>query len=135
MGLDLATRACSGNKVAEHFVRSCDLCADDQPEAGDHVKLAPREFFSWQDPSGGADFAYDSTFGCSMQNDVRKKWAAHWARLVRPGGRLMTLMYPVAPPGQGRVPPFPGERTRWCLISIRVCCVLIVDVYQQALMM
>lgn len=44
-----------------------------------------------------------------MHPSMRQTWAANWARLVRPGGTLVTLIFPVVPEGSIQEgPPFPG---------------------------
>ena len=43
-----------------------------------------------------------------MHPNQRSDWAATWAKLVKPGGTLITLIYPVDPSRDPEVgPPFP----------------------------
>ncbi|MEW5307083.1 MAG: hypothetical protein WDW38_002155 [Sanguina aurantia] len=44
---------------------------------------------------GGADVGFDYTFLCALQRDMHSMWAASWAANIRPGGELVTLMFPV----------------------------------------
>ncbi|MEW5310344.1 MAG: hypothetical protein WDW38_002154 [Sanguina aurantia] len=44
---------------------------------------------------GGADVGFDYTFLCALQRDMHSKWAASWAASIRPGGELVTLMFPI----------------------------------------
>lgn len=34
-------------------------------------------------------------FFCALHPEMRGRWAATWARLIRPGGRLVTLVFPI----------------------------------------
>ena len=47
-------------------------------------------------------------FLCAMQPTMRQNWAAAWARHIRAGGQLVTLMFPVDPKRpRDEGPPFP----------------------------
>lgn len=48
-------------------------------------------------PQGVFDLGYDYTFLCALHPDMRKDWATAWAQLLRPGGYLLTLIFPVDP--------------------------------------
>ena len=50
---------------------------------------------------------FDYTFLCALHPDMRAGWGPAWARSLRPGGQLVTLIFPVdaALPQQG--PPWP----------------------------
>ena len=39
---------------------------------------------------------------------MRARWAPAWARLIRPGGELVTLMFPLPPADGGAAMPEPG---------------------------
>lgn len=51
------------------------------------------------------DFIYDYTFLCALDPTVRGEWAAQMGRLLRPGGELLTLVFPIRP-SDGQGPPF-----------------------------
>ncbi|GFH27923.1 uncharacterized protein HaLaN_26317 [Haematococcus lacustris] len=56
------------------------------------------------------DLGVDYTFFCALHPSLRPSWAAAWAKALRPGGLLITLIFPVDPaadPNHG--PPFPGK--------------------------
>ena len=36
-------------------------------------------------------------FLCALHPSMRARWAPAWARLLRPGGELVTLMFPLPP--------------------------------------
>ncbi len=54
-------------------------------------------------------------FGCAMHPSMRHDWAKHWARHVKPGGRLVTLIFPVDDRDPTDGPPFPGVAARLVL--------------------
>jgi methyl halide transferase len=51
---------------------------------------------------------YDLTFLCALHPSMREAWAAGWARVLRPGGRLITACFPIdASRDQNAGPPWP----------------------------
>ncbi|KAF8055990.1 rhbg [Scenedesmus sp. PABB004] len=78
------------------------------PGAAGAAQFEVADFFSWEPPGGAFDAGYDLTFLCALRPDMRPAWAAGWARLLAPGGLLVTVVYPVdasLDPGTG--PPWP----------------------------
>ncbi|KAI8465047.1 MAG: S-adenosyl-L-methionine-dependent methyltransferase [Monoraphidium minutum] len=65
------------------------------PGAAARAKFVAGDFFAHEDPSGPYDFGWDYTFLCALHPSMRKGWAAAWARHLRPGGQLLTMVYPV----------------------------------------
>ncbi|KAI9159305.1 hypothetical protein H9P43_008645 [Blastocladiella emersonii ATCC 22665] len=53
------------------------------------------------------DAMYDYTFLCALPPSLRGAWAARVAQVVRPGGTLVTLMYPLVDKDQDDGPPYP----------------------------
>jgi len=51
------------------------------------------------------DFIYDYTFLCALDPSVRGEWAAQMGKLVKPGGELLTLVFPIRV-DDGHGPPF-----------------------------
>ncbi|KAJ3372998.1 hypothetical protein HDU91_001680, partial [Kappamyces sp. JEL0680] len=41
------------------------------------------------------DFVFDYTFLCALHPSMRSEWASRMGKLIRPGGTLLTLMYPL----------------------------------------
>lgn len=39
--------------------------------------------------------AFDYTFLCALDPSVRERWAQHYADIIRPGGELLTVVYPM----------------------------------------
>lgn len=67
-----------------------------------HVTTA--DFFTA--PLGPYDLVYDYTFFCAIEPESRALWGARMAELVKPGGSLITVMYPTEKPLQDGGPPF-----------------------------
>lgn len=58
-----------------------------------------------EDPAELFDFIYDYTFLCALDPSVRVEWAKQTAKLLRQGGELITLIFPIR--GQDNLgPPF-----------------------------
>ena len=50
------------------------------------------------------DFIYDYTFFCALHPSLHTEWAQQMIKLLKPGGLLCTLIYPIMPREGG--PPF-----------------------------
>jgi len=55
--------------------------------------------------SHGGKFAlgYDCTFLCAMNPSMRQAWAQSWSKVLKPGGELVTLLFPL--PREGEADP------------------------------
>ncbi|KAI9218239.1 S-adenosyl-L-methionine-dependent methyltransferase [Blastocladiella britannica] len=127
------SRIPNGRVLVPGCGRGCDVLAlgtpdrkaygiDISPTAhpNPQAKFVLADFFAFTnadlEPSTGSatsgvpqfDALYDYTFMCALPPSMRSDWAARVAALVRPGGTLVTLMYPIdasRPLDEG--PPFP----------------------------
>jgi SAM-dependent methyltransferase len=80
------------------------LASSDSPHK-EKVHFVQASFFDL--PSGSNDkfdFIYDYTFLCALDPEIRGQWARKMADLVKPGGVLVTLIYPICDKPDG--PPF-----------------------------
>ena len=59
-------------------------------------------------PLGGFDFIFDYTFFCAIPPALRAAWGQRTAALLRPGGRLLTLAFPLADDAAAADPAVPG---------------------------
>jgi len=66
------------------------------------ARVVEADFFKFAE---AFDFGYDYTFFCALHPTMRADWAAAWGRLIKPGGLLVTLIFPVDPPREDG-PPF-----------------------------
>jgi len=91
VGMDISKTAC---KAAEDYRDSVGLSSSD-------IEYVAGNFFEHE---GSYDIVYDCTFYCAIEPSLRSKWAAKMRDLVKPGGELVTLIFPVAEYDGG--PPF-----------------------------
>ncbi|GAA5939637.1 uncharacterized protein JCM15063_005239 [Sporobolomyces koalae] len=97
VGLDLSPTAVEAAR--EHL-------ANLPGEARTNVRFEAADFFQFSLPQDERfSLAYDFTFFCAIPPEWRTKWGESYARLVRPGGVLITLEYPLDGDRQGG-PPF-----------------------------
>jgi methyl halide transferase len=117
IGLDISETAI---KAAEDRLHSL---SDTECSAKQQVHFSTASFFDLRGSPGTAprtpdsalvppeegqyDFVYDYTFLCALGHSVRGLWADQMARVTRPGGELLTLVFPIRDkPDDGRGPPF-----------------------------
>ncbi|KAL0094822.1 S-adenosyl-L-methionine-dependent methyltransferase [Phycomyces blakesleeanus] len=81
------------------------LCRKNHPDAAkDNYAFETGNFFDFEVPDGGYDLAYDYTFLCALEPKMRPQWASRYAEIIRPGGVLIALQYPLD--GHEGGPPF-----------------------------
>ncbi|PNW83917.1 hypothetical protein CHLRE_04g215600v5 [Chlamydomonas reinhardtii] len=101
VGLELAPSAV---REAQAYLAELQLPAADAAA----IEMIPGDFFKFADPKGAFDLGFDYTFGCAMHPTMRLDWAATWAKNVKSGGTLVTLVFPINPAADPNVgPPFP----------------------------
>ena len=101
LGLDIAEKAVEAAKERR------DALSPEQCACKENADFQTTSFFELDvsDPGNQFDFIYDYTFLCALDPSVRASWAAQMGRLTRPGGELLTLIFPIrAPDDKG--PPF-----------------------------
>jgi hypothetical protein len=57
-------------------------------------KVIVDDFFT-HEPDQPYDLAFDSTFLCAIPPRRREEWAARYAKLIRPGGELVSNVFPI----------------------------------------
>eukprot|EP00605_Chrysophyceae_sp_TOSAG23-4_P000068 GSChrysophyteH1.ASY1.ANO1.70.1 assembled CDS len=95
LGIDLAEKAV---EAASKLNDTCEYRENASFEVGD-VSL----FFALSETSS-YDFIYDYTFLCALHPSVQQQWATKMTELVRPGGLLLTLVFPICEKDGG--PPY-----------------------------
>jgi len=66
------------------------------------------DFFNYEDEKNqGYDIGFDYTFLCALMPEMRAQWASSWHRILRPGGLLVTLIFPVDSEMELKGPPWP----------------------------
>ncbi|KAI9479533.1 S-adenosyl-L-methionine-dependent methyltransferase [Zychaea mexicana] len=53
------------------------------------------DFYKFKIPEGGYDIVFDYTFLCAMPPHMRPDWASRMAEIIKPGGTLVALIYPL----------------------------------------
>jgi len=93
LGIDIAPTAV---KAAQDFLR----------EGGHKGKVEVGDFFtpSALEKEGQFSLGYDCTFLCAIPVAMRERWAQSWHRLLKPGGELVTLIFPIRPAEEGPDP-------------------------------
>ena len=84
-----------GLEISETAKEACEeqLKAESIPETA-RVEVAVADFFAY-DPKEAFDAAYDCTFLCAIDPRRREEWARKHASLIKPGGTLVCLVFPV----------------------------------------
>ncbi|KAG9041845.1 hypothetical protein FS837_011678 [Tulasnella sp. UAMH 9824] len=86
LGADLSSTAIE--KAKEFWAESPEL------KSG-KLSFQTLDFFKFEVPASKYDLVYDYTFFCALPPDLRAPWGARMRELVRPGGTLITLVYPI----------------------------------------
>ncbi|KDE08770.1 hypothetical protein, variant [Microbotryum lychnidis-dioicae p1A1 Lamole] len=85
LGLDLSPTAV---KAAQDLYNATE-------NAPKNVEFRAADFFTFPPPVAGLDLAYDYTFFCAIPPELRQSWADRYAQIIRKGGVLITLMFPI----------------------------------------
>ncbi|SCZ92319.1 BZ3501_MvSof-1269-A2-R1_Chr2-1g04342 [Microbotryum saponariae] len=85
LGLDLSPTAI---KAAQDLYKATE-------NAPKNVEFRAADFFKFPPPVAGFDLAYDYTFFCAIPPELRQSWADRYAQIIRKGGVLITLMFPI----------------------------------------
>ena len=93
IGLDVSELACS---------RAREQCA-----SVGGASIVCGDFFT-SDLGGQFDFTFDYTFFCALPPPLRAAWGQRHAELLKPGGQLLTLAFPIGPDEQAADPAVAG---------------------------
>ncbi|GJN87369.1 hypothetical protein Rhopal_000318-T1 [Rhodotorula paludigena] len=95
LGIDLASTAV---EVARKHLGA-------QPDAPSNVTFEVADFFAFPLPDDKPfSFAFDYTFYCALPPSMRKQWGARYAEVIRPGGILVCLAFPLDGEREGGPP-------------------------------
>ena len=99
-------RYCIGLDIAPSAVQAATSYLRSNPISNGKVEFKQGSFFEYSDRDGDKsfDFAYDYTFLCALQPEMRESWASTYARLLKDDGILMTVVFPIT--GHNGGPPF-----------------------------
>ncbi|XP_052207582.1 probable thiol methyltransferase 2 [Diospyros lotus] len=98
-GHDVVAIACSeryvvGVDISETAIRKAIELSSSLPNAG-YFTFLKADFFAWH-PTELFDLILDYTFFCAIEPDMRSAWASQMQALLKPGGELITLMFPIS---------------------------------------
>ncbi len=65
------------------------------PEKADYYTVKEADFFGLEEERGKMAFIFDYTFLCALPPSLRGEWAKQMAALLRPGGELFCLQFPL----------------------------------------
>ena len=99
-------RHCTGLDLSPLAVDRFKRLREERGIPEEWAELVVADFFEWE-PGLRFDVIFDYTFLCAIQPELRVIWAERMSRLLAPGGQLVTLIFPTAPPhGEEGSPPF-----------------------------
>ncbi|XP_023871976.1 probable thiol methyltransferase 2 isoform X2 [Quercus suber] len=106
-GYDVAAIACPeryvvGLDISDIAIKKAVELSSSLPNAS-YLNFLKADFFTWN-PSELFDLILDYTFFCAIEPDMRLAWAQRIRDLLKPGGELITLMFPISDHVGG--PPF-----------------------------
>ncbi|KAK4047039.1 Proteasome subunit alpha type-2 [Microbotryomycetes sp. JL221] len=85
VGMDLSETAIETAKQT--------LASSENPPSNVQFQMA--NFFDFEPPQNLYTLAYDYTFFCAIPHSLRPKWAQRYADVIRQGGLLITLEFPI----------------------------------------
>ena len=97
-------RIAVGLELSSTAVEAAAACpTKPQCTAVENARIINQNFFDL-DELEKWDFIYDYTFLCALDPSIRTQWASKMAALVKPGGMLLTIIFPITKKDGG--PPF-----------------------------
>jgi len=100
--VDLSPTACEAarEEIAQSTASKTTTC-DSATAAGSNITVLRGDFFELE---GQYDFIWDNTFLCALDPSARERWARQMKALLKPGGELLTCVFPIGEREGG--PPF-----------------------------
>jgi len=90
--------------LAIEKAREWATSAGTPPQALARLSFKVQDFFKFDIPDQGFELVYDYTFFVALPPSLREAWGARMRELVKPGGILITLVYPIDGPRPGGPP-------------------------------
>lgn len=106
-GYDVVAIACPerhvvGLDISDIAIKKAVELSSSLPNSS-YFTFLKEDFFTWS-PSELFDLIFDYTFFCAIEPDMRLAWAQRIHDILKPGGELITLMFPISDHAGG--PPF-----------------------------
>ena len=86
----------TGLDMAPTAMKRAEQLAEQQGEPYRSIsEFVVGNFFDYSPADGLYDLCFDYTFLCAMNPTDREQWAQSYARLIQPGGKLVTFIFPL----------------------------------------
>ncbi|KAF5466153.1 hypothetical protein F2P56_016105 [Juglans regia] len=97
-GYDVVAIACPerhvvGLDISNRAIMKAEELSSSSPNAS-YFTFSKADFFTWS-PTELFDLIIDYTFFCAIEPDMRLAWAKRIHDILKPGGELITLMFPI----------------------------------------
>ncbi|PPQ80622.1 hypothetical protein CVT25_001651 [Psilocybe cyanescens] len=92
--------SCFGLEIVETAIKKANQLIDEAKTKNSNLSA------SISNQSEQFDLVYDHTFFCAIPPLMRKTWGTQIAALVKPGGHLIVIVYPIFSPYTPEGPPY-----------------------------
>ncbi|KAF5351230.1 hypothetical protein D9756_008208 [Leucocoprinus leucothites] len=92
-----------GLDISQTVVNKANELAKNNPPSQGEATFGATDFFAYP-PGEGFDLIYDYTFFVAIPPRRRPEWGKKMAELIKPGGFLITLVFPMDPYSEGGPP-------------------------------
>lgn len=87
---------CYGWDISPKAVSSAQEWLKSQSESNvENIHFQVNDFFDSEGSNMMFDLAYDYTFCCAILPSKRIEWSIRYSQLIKKGGKLITLIYPI----------------------------------------
>uniref|UniRef100_A0A061QZZ2 S-adenosyl-l-methionine-dependent methyltransferase n=1 Tax=Tetraselmis sp. GSL018 TaxID=582737 RepID=A0A061QZZ2_9CHLO len=107
--LEAGAQKAVGLEIAPSAVKSAQQYLSGLSGLDGREAVVEADFFKYADScpdESTFDFGYDYTFFCAIHPDLRRAWADSWAKLLKPGGSLVVLQFPMSDQPSSTGPPW-----------------------------
>ncbi|KAG8960723.1 hypothetical protein FRC03_006226 [Tulasnella sp. 419] len=101
-GSDLSPTAI---EQANLWAQSLPMLSDPNHKLAGNLSYHVQDFFKFDVPDDGFSLVYDYTFFCAIPPELRETWGKRMTEIIRPGGYLVALVFPIDGP-RNTGPPF-----------------------------
>lgn len=85
-----------GLDIAPTAVKAAEVYRDSQGQLIGNAEFSTTNFFLFPE-AAAFDLIFDYTFLCAINPSAREAWAVNMKRVIKPGGELVTLIFPIRP--------------------------------------
>ncbi|KAH9477419.1 putative thiol methyltransferase 2 [Psilocybe cubensis] len=87
-----------GLEIAETALKRANKLIDEAKSVNPKISasISNQDFFTFDPPENERfDLVYDHTFFCAIPPSTRKAWGSQMSKLVKPGGHLIVIVFPM----------------------------------------